>query len=132
MMDAWNARALQVSSLVCSAQQSSLCTLNCCEERSVSWRSSKVVLGTVKSTGKQLLKHVVPAVIKPMRVLWNEVIGFVFLALGAMMGLSTYRNFRDVDEKGSPIPLIGGLLFALLMIYFGVTSFLRARRISRS
>ena len=86
----------------------------------------------MKSTGKQLLKHVVPAVIKPMRVLWNEVIGFVFLALGAMMGLSTYRNFRDVEEKGSPIPLIGGLLFALLMIYFGVTSFLRARKISRS
>jgi glycerol uptake facilitator-like aquaporin len=86
----------------------------------------------VKSTGKQLLKHVVPAVIKPMRVLWNEVIGFVFLALGAMMAFSTYRNFRDVEEKGSPIPLIGGLLFALLMIYFGVTSFLRARKISRS
>jgi hypothetical protein len=86
----------------------------------------------VKSTGKQLFKHVLPAVIKPMRVLWNEVIGFVFLCLGVMMGFSTYRNFRDVDEHGSPLPLIGGSLFALLMVYFGVTSFLRARRIGRS
>jgi hypothetical protein len=86
----------------------------------------------VKSTGKQLFKHVLPAVIKPIRVLWNEVIGFVFLCLGVMMGFSTYRNFRDVDEHGSPLPLIGGSLFALLMIYFGVTSFLRARRIGRS
>jgi hypothetical protein len=86
----------------------------------------------VKSTGKQLFKHVIPAVLKPMRVLWNEVIGFVFLCLGVMMGFSTYRNFRDVDEHGSPLPLIGGSLFALLMIYFGVTSFLRARRIGRS
>jgi hypothetical protein len=49
-----------------------------------------------------------------------------------MMGFSTYRNFRDVEDHGSPLPLIGGSLFALLMIYFGVSSFLRARRISRS
>jgi hypothetical protein len=69
---------------------------------------------------------------KPIRVLWNEVIGFVFIALGVMMGFSTYRNFRDVNEHGSPLPLIGGSLFALLMLYFGVSSFLRARRISRS
>jgi hypothetical protein len=86
----------------------------------------------VKSTGKHFFKHVMPAIVKPMRVLWNEVIGFVFLCLGAMMGFSTYRNFRDVDEQGSPLPLIGGSLFALLMIYFGVSSFLRARKISRS
>jgi hypothetical protein len=86
----------------------------------------------VKSTGKQFLKHVMPAIVKPMRVLWNEVIGFIFLVLGVVMGFSTYRNFRDVEQHGSPIPLIGGSLFALLMIYFGVTSFLRARRISRS
>lgn len=83
----------------------------------------------MKSTGKQLLKHVVPAVVKPMRVLWNEVIGFVFLVLGVMMAISTYRY---VDQQGSPIPLIGGSLFALLLLYFGVSSFLRARRISRS
>ncbi len=86
----------------------------------------------MKSTGKHLLKHVVPAVVKPLRVLWNEVIGFVFLVLGVLMAFSTYRNFRDLDQHGSPIPLIGGSLFALLMIYFGVSSFLRARRISRS
>jgi hypothetical protein len=86
----------------------------------------------VKSTGKQLLRHVIPAVIKPIRVLWNEVIGFVFIALGVLMAFSTYRNFRDVNEQGSPLPLIGGSLFALLMIYFGVSSFLRARKISRS
>lgn len=86
----------------------------------------------MKSTGKQLLRHVLPAVLKPLRVLWHEIIGFVFLALGVMMGFSTYRNFRDVDHHGSPLPLIGGGLFALLMLYFGVTSFLRARKISRS
>ena len=73
-----------------------------------------------------------PAIVKPMRVLWNEVIGFVFVCLAVMMGFSTYRNFRDVDEHGSPLPLIGGSLFALLMLYFGVSSFLRARKISRS
>ncbi|HYP14353.1 MAG TPA: hypothetical protein VEQ63_10560 [Bryobacteraceae bacterium] len=87
----------------------------------------------MSSKGQQFLKHVVPAVVKPIRVLWNEIIGFIFLVLGGLIGLSTYRNFRDVEANaGNPLFLIAGMAFALLLIYFGVSSFWKARRISRS
>lgn len=78
------------------------------------------------------LSHVMPGVVKPMRVLWNEVIGFVFLVLGVVFASGAIRQYRTLTP-GEITPLKLGLLFVMpaLMLYFGVTSFLRARRISR-
>ena len=88
--------------------------------------------GSVLKTGKQFLQHVVPAVIKPLRVLWNELIAFVFLAFGVMVGFSTWRNFTSGQAAGSPLALVAGSAFSLMLVYFGVYSLLRARKISRS
>ncbi|HYP08882.1 MAG TPA: hypothetical protein VER03_21810 [Bryobacteraceae bacterium] len=82
---------------------------------------------------KKFLQHVVPGVLKPIRVLWNEVIGFLFLAFAAWTIPSTYRYIREF--KGDPDSLLRLVLsgvFSLIMLFFGVTSFLRARKISRS
>jgi ABC-type transport system involved in cytochrome c biogenesis permease subunit len=82
---------------------------------------------------KKFFQHVLPSVIKPLRVLWNEIIGFLFLAFAVWAIPSAYRHIRDF--KGDPdslFRLILSCLFALLMIYFGVSSFMRARKISRS
>jgi hypothetical protein len=84
------------------------------------------------AAAKQFFRHVVPAVIRPLRVLWNELIGFIFIVLGVMMGFSTWRNFRDGQNAGSPVLLLAGGGFSLMLLYFGLSSFLRARRISRS
>ena len=74
-----------------------------------------------------------PGVIKPIRVLWNEVIGFVFLAIAAWAIPSVYRDVRSFDGDGESLfRLLLTSLFALMMAWFGVSSFLRARRISRS
>ena len=82
---------------------------------------------------KKFFQHVVPIVIKPLRVLWNEIIGFVFLAFAVWAVPSAYRHIRDFQgDPDSLFRVILSTLFALLMIYFGVTSFLRARKISRS
>ena len=88
--------------------------------------------------GAQFVKHVVPAVIKPARVLWNEVIGFLFLCLGVTFGFKAGQLFlafsgATVDEKGAALArlVLAGFCTAL-MLYFGVTSFWRARKISRS
>ena len=68
-----------------------------------------------------------------MRVLWNEIIGFVFIAFAVWTVPSAYRHIRDFKgDTDSLFRLILTSLFALMMIYFGVTSFLRARKISRS
>ena len=82
---------------------------------------------------RQFLHYVVPGVIRPLRVLWNEIIGFVFLALAAWAVPSTLRAIREFqgDAESFFRILLAGL-FAVLMIWFGVGSFLRARRISRS
>jgi ABC-type transport system involved in cytochrome c biogenesis permease subunit len=82
---------------------------------------------------KKFFHHVLPGVVKPMRVLWNEIIGFVFLAFAVWTVPSAYRHIRDFNgDSDSLFRLILTSLFSLIMIYFGVTSFLRARKISRS
>ena len=82
---------------------------------------------------KKFFHHVLPGVIKPMRVLWNEIIGFIFLALAVWTVPAAYRHVRDFNGEGDSLfRLILSCLFALLMIYFGVTSFLKAKKISRS
>ena len=82
---------------------------------------------------RQFLHYVVPGVIRPLRVLWNEIIGFVFLALAVWAVPSTLRAIREFqgDAESFFRILLAGL-YAVLMIWFGVGSFLRARRISRS
>ncbi len=82
---------------------------------------------------RQFLQYVLPGVVRPLRVLWNQVIGFVFLVLAVWAMPSTLRAVREFDgdaESFFRVFLAG--LFAVLMVWFGVGSFLRARRISRA
>jgi len=77
--------------------------------------------------------HVVPGVVKPLHILWNEIIGFIFIVLAVWSVPSVVRNWRHFgQEGGSPFRLIVSVLFTLIMAYFGLSSFLRARKISRS
>jgi hypothetical protein len=78
----------------------------------------------------QFIHHVVPGVIRPLRVLWNEVIGFIFLVLAGLIIVSTIR--RTSSDPDSFWILVSGIAFGLVMGGFGLSSFLRARKISRS
>jgi len=85
----------------------------------------------------EFTKHVVPAVLKPARTLWNEVIGFFFLCLAVLFGSGMVRAYMAMtsgpnQDIGPLLRLIGTGFLTLLMLYFGITSFLRARKISRS
>ncbi len=87
-------------------------------------------MGTLIS---KFVSHVVPGIIKPLHALWNEVIGFLFLVFAALSGYYVYAGVRKFhgeieDLKGIIFPG----LFALAMTYYGVSSFLKARKISRS
>jgi hypothetical protein len=88
--------------------------------------------------GRVFVKHVVPAIIKPARTLWNEVIGFIFFCIATMFGFKAVRLYLDYtaavpEEKGAAMGrLVLAVFCTLLMGWFGLTSFLRARRISRS
>jgi hypothetical protein len=79
------------------------------------------------------LAHVVPGVVRPLRVLWNEIIGFVFIVLAIWAIPSAIRNVREFDGGTASIFRAAlSVIFAAIMLYFGITSFLRARKISRS
>lgn len=76
--------------------------------------------------------HVLPGIIKPLRVLWNEIIGFMFLVLGVIFGFSAWRKYRDFNgDFASLLLLMMAAVFVLLMLIYGVSSFLRARRIGK-
>ncbi len=82
---------------------------------------------------KQFLHYVLPAVIRPARVLWNEVIGFLFLVLAAWSVPSLVRSVREFEgDPGGFFRIALTTVFVVLMGGFGVFSFRRARKIARS
>jgi hypothetical protein len=84
--------------------------------------------------GREFVRHVVPAVVKPARTLWHEVIGFLFLSMSVIFGFSGARYYmREFDGSMKSIVYVtmAGFL-TVLMGGYGISSFLRARRISRS
>ena len=85
------------------------------------------------------MEHVVPAVLKPARTLWNEVIGFLFICLAVIFGSATVRSyleFINLDSAKAPgkllLQLVMGSFATFIVLYYGISSFVRARRISRS
>jgi len=81
----------------------------------------------------KFLSHVLPGVIRPLHTLWNEVIGFLFIVFAVVAGFYVIRALRgfEGDIEGL-FRIVLPALFGLVMGYFGVSSFLRARKISRS
>jgi hypothetical protein len=78
-------------------------------------------------------RHVVPATIKPARTLWNEVIGFIFLLFAAGFGFAAVQagmNFKG--DTGELIKLIFAGIVTVIMAFYGIVSFRKAKRISRS
>jgi len=83
--------------------------------------------------GREFVRHILPQIIKPIRTLWNEMIGFVFLCLAAVPIPRTFRQWREYSETGDGVfRLAMSLVFITLMAGFGIHSFLRARKIARS
>jgi hypothetical protein len=86
-----------------------------------------------RSKAGRFIEHVVPGVMRPMRVLWHEVIGFLFIVLAVIFASSAFRNFHLMASKEVSLLRIAASFFLpVLMAYFGITSFLRARKASRS
>lgn len=73
--------------------------------------------------------HVLPGVVRPLHVLWNQVIGFFFLVLAAIPLVSVIKDIRD---PASYPKLFLTVPFTLIMAAFGISSFWKARKISRS
>jgi hypothetical protein len=88
--------------------------------------------------GGSFFKHIIPAIVKPMHALWNEVVGFFFLCFAAFFcvrALAYYRSYLEAPPAAAPgqfVRVAVTAFFGLIMAWFGVSSFMKARRISRS
>ncbi len=82
---------------------------------------------------KQFFGYVVPGVIRPLRVLWTEVLGLVFMIFGLVFGYRTYLFYQDSEKALGELGMtVGMALFSAMFVWFGLTSFLRAKKISKS
>jgi CDP-diglyceride synthetase len=85
------------------------------------------------ANGRQFAKHVLPAVIRPLRVLWNQIIGFVFLVLAVWAMPRTVRSVRNfTGDTESLFHLLLSGVFVALMGGFGFYSFWRAHKVPKS
>jgi hypothetical protein len=104
---------------------------NFCYDEGV-WQQQAVKNGGV------FLRHVIPAILKPLRALWNEVIGFLFLCFAVIFGFQAVRYARAYlaaaqgGGTGEAVRLAIAGFCTLVMAWYGISSFLRARKISRS
>jgi hypothetical protein len=80
-----------------------------------------------RNAGK-FVKHVVPAVVKPVHSLWHKMLGFVFLVVAVWAASKVARGYEHLR----PVELI--LIIPLIVVPagYGISSLLKARRISRS
>jgi len=81
----------------------------------------------------KFIQHVWPNVVRPLHALWHAVIGFLFLIFAVVAAFYVVRAVRafEGDMEGLFRIVMPGL-FGLVMGYFGISSFWRARKISRS
>jgi hypothetical protein len=78
------------------------------------------------AVAKKFFEHVIPSIARPIHIVWNQAIGFVFIVLAIVFG---FRVVRGKEPLG--IQVVAGL-FVLLIAWFGISSFWKARKISKS
>ncbi|MGA2131147.1 MAG: hypothetical protein ABSH50_02445 [Bryobacteraceae bacterium] len=70
---------------------------------------------------------------KPARTLWHELLGFLFVLMAIAFVFSGFRAVRQFDGSAGAILRLALLAFGVCLLGgYGISSFLRARKISRS
>jgi uncharacterized membrane protein len=82
---------------------------------------------TAKAGGK-FVKHVVPAVAKPIHALWHQALGFLFLLFAGIAAWKVWRNQTAIE----PAMFVIAMLFIVIMAGYGISSIRKSQRISRS
>ncbi len=73
----------------------------------------------------EVAQHVVPEVVRPARMIWNQAIGGIFLLFAV-----SFVSYAVMQHR-NPAAMFGGIFLGLVMAFFCLTSFLKARQISR-
>ena len=89
--------------------------------------AGKEWMPVVRNSGT-FVKHVVPAAVKPLHALWHELLGLIFLLIAAA---GAFKMWREA-AKTSPVMMVLAGFLVLVTASYGISSILKARRISRS
>jgi hypothetical protein len=82
---------------------------------------------------KRFLQAFMPGVIKPLHILWNELIGFFFAVFAIVILASFIRGVYDFKGESDSLGRLILMGFAfLVMAYYGLQSFFKARKIGKS
>lgn len=80
----------------------------------------------------QFARHSLPEAVRPARILWHQMIGFLFIVLAIAPARFEYKVLMSFKgDSKSWTELILGAIFILVMTAYGISSFLRARKLSR-
>jgi hypothetical protein len=81
---------------------------------------------------RKFAQHVVPEVVRPARVIWNQAIGAIFLLFALLFFGNAVRYFNDVHtDSRNGVALGFSMFLGVVMAAFGIASFVKARKIAR-
>ncbi|GAB4367381.1 MAG: hypothetical protein OHK0021_10750 [Bryobacter sp.] len=82
---------------------------------------------------RRFFQTVLPGIIKPLHVLWNELISFFFGVFALVLGLSLARDVYAYKGDGEGLfrLILLGIAFVVMSTY-AIQSYLKARRIGKS
>jgi ABC-type dipeptide/oligopeptide/nickel transport system permease subunit len=81
---------------------------------------------------RKFAQHVVPEVVRPARVIWNQAIGAIFLLFALLFLGNAAKYFQDLHTDSRNGLAFGFSTFlGLVMAAFALASFLKARKIAR-
>jgi hypothetical protein len=85
------------------------------------------------SDAQRFARHVVPHVVRPARIIWNQVLGSLFLVLALTAYSSAWQSYHaPAHEQGDTVRFWIAMVFGAGMTAFAIHAFLRARKLSRS
>lgn len=81
---------------------------------------------------KKFFSTVLPSILKPLQALWNQMLGFLFLAFAVLLIRPIVQTWNDPDKDGSDFwKLFLAGFFFLVLLFYGLQAFLRARKLGK-
>ena len=82
---------------------------------------------------RKFFSSVIPGIVRPLHILWNEMLGSIFLVFAFALIRPTWKAWQTLDaDPAKLIRLILSVFFLLVMAGFGVHAFWRARKLGRT
>lgn len=78
---------------------------------------------------KKFARHVVPEVIRPARIIWNQAVGAVFILFSMLFFGYAVKYLRAMHTAAAnPVALAFSAFLGGVMLFFGWSSFRSAKR----